>query len=117
LRNTPFFINMAFMYRFSTAFLALMLVLSNIVMAADIHAEAMNGQHHPQMELHDDDGCGGENGDHPQCHHCCHAQGHFSSLPQRSYSDLRITAHDWALTEITHPHSLGYAPPVPPPKA
>jgi hypothetical protein len=105
------------MCRLSTAFLALLLVLSNISLAADMHAEAMSGLHHPQMELHADDGCGDENGEnHPQCHHCCHAQGHFSSLPQRSCSDLSIAGHDWDLSEIIHPHSPGYAPPVPPPK-
>jgi hypothetical protein len=103
---------------FSTTFLALLLVLTNVVLAADIHAEALTGQHHPDMELHAGEPCSpGESGeDHLQCHHCCHAQGHFSSLPQRGYSDLALPSHDWVLTEVVYPHQPGYAPPVPPPK-
>jgi hypothetical protein len=105
------------MGRVMITFLALLLSLTNIVLAMDIHAEALTGQHHPAMELHADADCGGKSGEnHLQCHHCCHAQGHLSSLPQRSYFNSAIPGHDWVLVETIHPRSPGYAPPVPPPK-
>lgn len=96
-------------------FLSLLLVMANIVMAMDIHAESMTGQH--SLELHADNDC--DPGDkHPACHHCCHAQAHFCSLPQRSNSGWPLSfSHEWTLLEAARPHPLGYAPPVPPPKA
>lgn len=107
------------MRRFVITFLALLLPMTNIVVAADVHAETYGGRHHPDMELHlDDHGDQGKDGKHHECPHCCHAQGHLSSLPQRSHTDWAVApGHDWTLNDSTHPHPLQHAPPVPPPKA
>lgn len=96
-------------------FLALLLVSGNLVLAMDVHAEAWGGQH--SLELHADDDCGsGES--HPSCHHCCHAQAHFCSLPQRAASDWALTSgHDWMPGESARFSATADAPPLPPPKA
>lgn len=100
---------------FASIFLALLLESGSLVLAMDVHAEAWGGQHSP--ELHAGDDCGpGE--PHPSCHHCCHAQAHFCSLPQASTSDWAlISGHDWTPAESAHPLGTADAPPVPPPKA
>lgn len=105
------------MRRFLITSLALLLVLTNTLMVADVHAEAFSGRHSPDVELHaGEHGDSGEN--HAQCHHCCHAQGHFSSLLQHSNAGWSIaSSHDWAILEASQPHQPGHAPPVPPPKA
>lgn len=102
------------MCRFLTAVMALLLALTNIVLAADMHAEAFSERHHPEAALHADDHDGEQ---HPQCHHCCHAQGHLSSLPQAAHFWSMPAGHDWSVMVAVRPHSQGYAPPVPPPKA
>ena len=105
------------MRRFLITSLALLMVLTNTLMAADVHAEAFSGRHAPDAELHaDEHGDSGEH--HAQCHHCCHAQGHFSSLLQHSHVNGFIASgDDWAILEAAQPHQPGHAPPVPPPKA
>lgn len=108
------------MRHFTATFLALLLVLTNMVLAADVHAEAFSGQHHPGVALHADDHDHGDPGDnnHPPCHHCCHAQAHFFSLAQHANADWSTApGHDWTITDTSALRLLGHAPPVPPPKA
>lgn len=100
---------------FFFTFMAMLLVLSNIVLAADMHAEAFSGRHHPEPALHADDPCD-QGEQHAQCHHCCHAQAHFYSLTQHAHSDWFSAGHDWVVSAIVQPHPLDQAPPVPPPK-
>lgn len=96
--------------------MALLLVLTNTLMLADVHAEAISGRHHAEPELHADGHCdSGEQ--YAQCHHCCHAQAHFYSLTQSTSDDWFAAVHDWTLPAVVQPHLTGRAPPVPPPKA
>lgn len=97
-------------------FMALLLVLTNTFMLADVHAEAISGQHHSEPELHADGHCDpGEQ--HAQCHHCCHAQAHFYSLTPSTHDDWFSPDHGWTILAVVQPHLTGRAPPVPPPKA
>lgn len=96
-------------------FLSLLLLSANLVLAMDVHAEALGGRHSP--ELHAGDDCGPDE-PHTACHHCCHAQAHFCSLPQRSATDWALASgHDWMPAESTLLSGTADAPPVPPPKA
>lgn len=99
--------------------LAILLAMTNIVMMADAYAEVFTGQIRPNIELCADNPCspGRDGSREPQCQHCCHAQGHLTSLPQRSQAWSIDAGHDWTLNDSVHPHPLRYAPPVPPPRA
>lgn len=108
------------MRRFTITFLALLLPLTHMVLAADMHAEAFTGRHSSGASLHADNHGGPHENDvnHEACHHCCHAQAHLSSLPQDSHFSWTTTvAREWGLTRAVDRRSLGHAPPVPPPKA
>lgn len=110
----------ATMRRFTITFLALLLPLTHMVLAADMHAEAFTGRHSSGASLYADNHGGPHENDvnHEACHHCCHAQAHLFSLPQDSHSSwTTAVAREWGLTHAVDRRSLGHAPPVPPPKA
>lgn len=96
--------------------MALLLVLTNTLMLADVHAEALSGQNLPEPELHADGHCG-QGEQHSQCHHCCHGQAHFYSLLPYTQDDWFASARDWVPLSVAQPSLTDRAPPVPPPKA
>lgn len=96
--------------------MALLLVLTNTLMLADVHAEAFSGRHLSEPALHVDGHCDPDE-EHAGCHHCCHAQAHFYSLPQSVQDDWYAPGRDWSVPAVVSPHLSGRAPPVPPPKA
>lgn len=97
--------------------LALLLLIGNTAIAADLHAEALSGQHHPESMSQSDNHHG-----HPDTetqaasHHCCHGHAHFLSIPAESRSNgLSATAHEWTILSTIRPEHPGHAPPNPPP--
>ncbi|MDZ7662992.1 hypothetical protein [Thiohalophilus sp.] len=94
-------------------FLSFLLLVGNTAIAVDLHAEALNGQHHPEST---------PDNKHPDkttqaaSHHCCHGQAHFLSVPTESrFNGLIATGHDWAILSTIRPEHPGHAPPTPPP--
>lgn len=93
--------------------LSLLLLIGNTAIAADLHAEALSGQHHPESTS---DNPSPHTGTHAACHHCCHGHAHFLSVPTDSrFNGITTTAHDWVIISTIRPEYPGHAPPTPPP--
>src|SRR5690606_29581979 len=102
------------MFRYLLTTLAVLVTLTNLVLAADPHAPVHSGDHGHTLEAHVDSHT--MTGDAAEPHHdCCASHTHVLSLPS-SLALARIPEHQgWKRAQSTLPQQQGPPPLLPPP--
>ncbi len=96
--------------------LALAVTLANSFAVAQESADMIGNEHHLTNVDHSDHQ--NEPDQHGLlAHHCCHTQAHIFILPQAHLGFAKGEAIVWIAPGPPSPLLVGYAPPVPPPKA
>lgn len=103
--------------RLTLIILTLMLTMANALAVAEDGVDLTPDEHH-LADVHQE--VSSKHANHPEglfAPHCCHTHVHVFILPQLFAPSVEFQATPWAALGFPSPRLIGYAPPVPPPKA
>lgn len=102
------------MPRILVAFLSVLLVVTGVAAASDLHIEASFGEHVSFEPPTDNDSLPDSNG---HCGCCCHGSAHYVALPLAEPKSMPVHGMAVPLQNETLLNCLPSAPPTHPPKA
>ena len=102
--------------RLTLIILALILTMANALAMAQEGADTVSSEHHATVD-HSDHHDEPNHQEGLLAHHCCHSHAHVFILPQADPSFVQGEVSAWVILGTPSPRLIGYAPPVPPPKA